>query len=176
MAPVLDRIRRDLWSSGRTAVNCSGLFYAGTSQNCNLRVYMHCFFSSWKENDLSSYSRCIFHIFSSVRHLYHTQLSPLALLVITCLLLSAVVILGGFLLVFWVVCFLLNHSNPSKIALLVFFPYPFFFGLVLGVFFECSIKSRTLCVTLPVRNFSFFLLLHSFDGTFFHVRFKNNII
>lgn len=87
---------------------------------------MHCFFCWWKENDLSSYLRYVFHIFPSLRHLYHTQLSPLALLVITCLLLSAVVILGGFLLVFWVVCFLLNHSNPSKIALLVFFPYPFF--------------------------------------------------
>lgn len=61
---------------------------------------MHCFFCSWKENYLSSHSRCVLHIFPSVRHLYHTQLSPLALLVITCLLLSAVVILGGFLLVF----------------------------------------------------------------------------
>lgn len=95
----------------------------------------HCFFCWWKESDLSSYSRRVFHIFPSVRHLYHTQLSPLAPLVITCLLLSAVVILGGFWLVFWVGCFLLNHSNPSKIAWLVFFPYPFFYGLVLGWIF-----------------------------------------
>lgn len=39
VAPVLGWIRMDLWSTGRAAVNCSGLFYAGTSQNCNLRVW-----------------------------------------------------------------------------------------------------------------------------------------
>lgn len=134
VAPVLGWIKRDLWSTGRAAVNSSGLFYARTSQNCNLRVWYALLFLLM-ERKLSSYSRCVFHIFPSVRHLYHTQLSPLALLVITCLLLSAVVILGGFLLIFWVVCFLLNHSNPSRIALLVFFPYPFFYGLVFGGFF-----------------------------------------
>lgn len=121
---------------------------------------MHCFFCWWKENDLSSYSRCVFHIFPSVRHLYHTQLSPLALLVITCLLLSAVVILGGFLLVFWVVCFLLNHSNLSKIALLAFFPYPFFYGLVLGWFFFWALYKKQKPVCDPCSEKLYFMFFY----------------
>lgn len=163
-----------------------GFMSTGRAQGCSMQALpeiaiwefdMHCFFCWWKENDLSSYLRCIFHIFPSLRHLYHTQLSPLALLVITCLLLSAVVILGGFLLVFWVVCFLLNHSNPTKLLCLCSFHIHSSMGCFWGLFFfECSIKSRNLCVTLPVRNFVFFYFCTQFGGTLSYVHFKNNII
>lgn len=96
--------------------------------------------------------------------------------------------LGGF----FCLCsrvFFFNCNNPTKTVLLMFFPYSFFYQLDFApppplppVYF---IKTKSLCVTLPVRNLTIyfyvfilyvFLLLYSFDGTFLYVHFKNNII
>lgn len=83
---VLGYINVDLWSARRAAVNCSVLLYAGTSQNCNPKTWFALLFLLI-EGKLFKFLFKVFisYFFSSGRHLDHTLLSPLALLVITSL-------------------------------------------------------------------------------------------
>lgn len=165
VARVLGYLNMDLQSAGRAAVKCSVVLYASTFQNCNLRACFALLFLVLARKCLKFLNKMFILDFSPVRHLYHIQLSPMALLVITCLECCGY-FWEVFLLVFWGFIFWIIATLAKLFCL-----YSSYIHSSTGrILFYYFIKSKSLCMTPPVRNLTiylgFFPVLYSFDGIF----------